>query len=40
MVALTTAQLNSMSEDQLNALIDSDELTEAQLLIVNTKLGN
>ena len=38
--ALTTEQLNSMSTEQLNALISSDELTEAQLLIVNTKLGN
>jgi len=37
--ALTDAQLNSMSTEQLNALISSNELTEAQLLIVNTKLG-
>ncbi len=31
-----------MSKDQLNALVNAEvvELTEAQLLIVNTKLGN
>jgi len=37
--ALTDDQLNSMSTEQLNALISSKELTEAQLLIVNKKLG-
>jgi hypothetical protein len=36
--ALTTEQLNSMSKDQLNALVSSDELTDTQLVTVNTRL--
>jgi len=36
--ALTDAQLNSMSTEQLNALISSKELTEAQLVTVNARL--
>jgi len=37
--ALTDDQLNSMSTEQLNALISSKELTAAQLVTVNKKLG-
>ena len=36
--ALTTEQLNSMSKDQLNELVSSDELTDTQLVTVNTRL--
>ena len=36
--ALTTEQLNSMSKDQLNALVSSGELTDTQLVTVNTRL--
>jgi hypothetical protein len=36
--ALTDAQLNSMSTEQLNALISSKELTAAQLVTVNARL--
>jgi len=37
--ALTDAQLNSMSTEQLNALVSSGELTVTQLVTVNKKLG-